>query len=184
MLVLVTVGMTFLVGGCGSKRGVAPPEVVPFVDLNRYAGTWYEISRYPNRFQEGCVATSATYTVRKDGGIDVLNQCRKKTLGGEISSIRGRAWVVDDKTNAKLKVSFFWPFTGPYWIIDLGEEYEYAVVGHPRRKYLWILSRTPVMDEKTYEGILNRLKENSYDTADLIRTLQPDGGPSGNGENR
>jgi len=154
------------------KKGLPPLEVVTFVDLTRYAGKWYEISRYPNRFQQGCVGTTATYTTRKDGKIDVLNQCRKGTLDGVISSIKGKAWVVDNKTNAKLKVSFFWFFSGHYWIIDLGENYDYAVVGHPDRKYLWILSRSPKMDEETYGHILQKLKFQFYDTGKLIKTLQ------------
>jgi apolipoprotein D and lipocalin family protein len=99
----------------------------------------------------------------------VLNQCRKGP-GGEISSAKGKARVVDTETNAKLKVSFFWPFSGDYWIIDLGEKYDYAVIGHPTRKYLWILSRTPQMDENLYRQILLRLAKQSYDTGKLIRT--------------
>jgi apolipoprotein D and lipocalin family protein len=172
LMILLAISISFLACNSGIKKGLPPQKVVTFVDLNRYTGTWYEISRYPNRFQEGCVGTTATYTLRKDGRIDVLNQCRKETLDGKISSVKGTAWVVDNKTNAKLKVSFFWPFSGHYWIIDLGENYEYAVVGHPDRKYLWILSRTPKMDEKTYNHILQKLKLQFYDTDKLIRTLQ------------
>jgi apolipoprotein D and lipocalin family protein len=172
MLILLTISITFLACNSGMMKGLPPLKVVTFVDLNRYAGTWYEIARYPNRFQKGCVGTTAIYNIRKDGRIDVLNQCRKGTLDGEISSVKGTAWVVDNKTNAKLKVSFFWPFSGHYWIIDLGENYEYAVVGHPDRKYLWILSRTPKMNEKTYDHILQNLKFQFYDIDKLIRTLQ------------
>ena len=171
MLILLTISVAFLACNSGIKKGLPPLKVVTFVDLNRYAGTWYEISRYPNRFQEGCVGTTATYTIRQDGKIDVLNQCRKGTLDGKISSVKGTAWVVDNKTNAKLKVSFFWPFSGHYWIIDLGENYDYAIVGHPDRKYLWILSRSPRMDEKIYNLILEKLKLQFYDTSKLVKTL-------------
>jgi apolipoprotein D and lipocalin family protein len=162
----------FLSTNCtyGRKEGVPPLEVVPHVNLERYTGTWFEIARFPHRFQEGCVASSATYTFRSDGKIEVLNQCRKGSPDGEISSARGKAWVVDKETNAKLKVSFFWPFSGDYWIIDLGEDYEYAVVGHPNRKYLWILSRTPQMEELLYQRILERLRHQSYDLSKLIYT--------------
>ncbi len=172
MLILLIVSTSFLACTSGMKKASLPLKVVTFVDLNRYAGTWYEIARFPNLFQKGCVGTTATYTLRKDGKIDVLNQCRKGTLDGEISSVKGTAWVVDNKTNAKLKVSFFWPFSGHYWIIELGEDYEYAVVGHPNRKYLWILSRSPRMDEKIYNLILEKLKLQFYDTNKLIKTLQ------------
>ena len=89
--------------------------------------------------------------------------------------MRGKAKVVDPVTNAKLKVTFFWPFYGDYWIIDLGEKYEYAVVGHPTRKYLWVLSRTPEMEESVYRGILERSEKQGYDTGRLMRTPQPGG---------
>jgi apolipoprotein D and lipocalin family protein len=145
------------------------------VDLGRYTGTWFEISAIPQRFQKGCVATSATYTLRPDGQIDVLNRCRKEKLDGPEKSARGKAWVVDPRTNAKLKVSFFWPFRGDYWIIDLDPEYRFAVVGHPDRTYCWILARERHMDEATYEGILERLRGQGYDTGRLVRTLQPAG---------
>jgi len=157
---------------CTFKRKdlLSPLQVVPRVDLERYTGSWFEIARFPHRFQEGCVASSATYTLRSDGTIEVLNQCRKGSPDGEISSTRGKAWVVDKETNAKLKVSFFWPFSGDYWIIDLGENYDYVVVGHPNRKYLWILSRTPQMEGSLYQRILERLRNQSYDLSKLIYT--------------
>ncbi|HET9250888.1 MAG TPA: lipocalin family protein [Candidatus Eisenbacteria bacterium] len=147
-------------------------QTVRSVDLSRYVGTWYEIASYPQRFQKGCTGTTATYTLRADGKIDVLNRCARDSLNGRVTVARGQAKVVDESTNAKLKVTFFWPFWGDYWIIDLGRDYEYAVVGHPSRKYLWILSRAPVMDATLYEGILVRLRGQGYDTTRLVRTLQ------------
>jgi apolipoprotein D and lipocalin family protein len=161
-------------GGClSSARQASPPlSVVPCVDLERYAGVWYEIARYPHRFQEGCVGSRATYALRDDGKISVLNECYEESFSGKLRTAQGKAWVVDKETNAKLKVSFFWPFSGDYWIIDLGEDYEYAVVGHPTRKYLWILSRTKEMEESLYREILVRLREKGYDTSKLIRTPQ------------
>lgn len=147
-------------------------EVVPHVDIDRYTGTWYEIARYPHKFQKGCTGSRATYTLRDDGKLSVLNECYEESDKGKLRSAKGKAWIVDTNTNAKLKVSFFWPFSGDYWIIDLGRNYEYAVIGHPARKYLWILSRTQVMDESVYEGILKRLKEQHYDSSRLIRTQQ------------
>jgi len=147
-------------------------QVVPYVDLNRYTGTWYEIARYPHKFQEGCFGSRATYTLRDDGKLSVLNECYEESDISKLRSAKGKAWIVDTNTNAKLKVSFFWPFSGHYWIIGLGKEYEYAVIGHPRRNYLWILSRTEVIDEQVYEGILNRLKDQHYDISRLIRTQQ------------
>jgi len=154
------------------KEQQAGLQVISHVDINRYTGTWYEIARYPNRFQEGCVGTTARYTLRDDGKIDVLNQCRENTLNGKLLSAKGTAKVVDEKTNAKLKVTFFWPFYGHYWIIDLGDNYEFSVVGHPDRKYLWILSRTPEMEEALYNQILGRIKQQGYDVSKLIKTPQ------------
>jgi len=139
------------------------------VDLNRYMGKWYEIARFPNRFQRDCASdTSAEYKVRGDGKVEVINSCREKN--GRVKSVSGTAKVVDSTTNAKLKVTFFWPFYGDYWIIALGENYEYAVVGEPSRKYLWILSRTPTLDDATYRRVLERVKAVGYDTAKLQKT--------------
>jgi apolipoprotein D and lipocalin family protein len=153
---------------------IPPVETVRHVDLNRYMGKWYEIAAYPMRFQKGCVASAANYTLQKNGEVEVVNQCRNETLNGKLREAKGKAWVVDPKTNAKLKVRFFWPFSGDYWIIDLGADYEFAVVGHPKRSYLWILNRTPKMDSVKYDGILERLKQQHYDVTRLCKTLQAD----------
>jgi apolipoprotein D and lipocalin family protein len=150
-----------------------PLQTVSYVDLNRYMGTWYEIASFPQWFQKGCVASTATYTLRNDGDVDVLNQCREKALDGKPKDAKGKAWVVDPKSNAKLKVRFFWPFSGDYWIIDLSPDYQYAVVGHPKRNYLWILSRSRRLDPAIYDGIIERLKNQHYDVNRLNKTLQP-----------
>ena len=171
-----TFGMLLILLGFGFARAgeeIKPLEVVPYVDLGRYIGTWYEIATIPQRFQKDCVGVTATYTLRDDGAIAVLNKCRKKTLDGELKEVNGKAWVVDKKTNAKLKVRFFWPFKGDYWIIELDADYQYAVVGHPGRKYLWILSRSPQMDESLYQDLLQRIVNKGYDLARIKRTLQP-----------
>ncbi len=128
-------------------RHLPPLTTVPRVDLNRHLGKWYEISGFPAWFQRDCTGTTATYGLRDDGRIDVLNRCRKHTLDGPEDVSHGQARVVDRATNAKLEVSFFRPFWGPYWVIVLDSDYQYAVVGHPNRDYLWILSRTPQMAE-------------------------------------
>lgn len=150
-----------------------PLEVVPHVDLQRYLGTWYEIATIPQRFQKGCVGVSAHYSLRRDGDIDVVNVCRKETLDGKERSVRGKAWIVDKTTNAKLKVRFFWPFSGAYWIIALDKDYQWAVVGHPNRNYLWILSRTPQMDGALYDDLLKRIAAKGYDPSKIKKTLQP-----------
>ena len=148
-------------------------NVVESVDLQRYLGNWYEIASYPAWFQKGCTGSTAEYTLMPDGRIQVINRCRKKSLDGPLKESKGKAEVVDLATNAKLKVWFFWPFKGNYWIIELDDDYRWAVVGEPGRKYLWILSRTPVMDETVYEGILSRLPQKGYDPGRLQLTPQP-----------
>lgn len=127
----------------------------------------------PQRFQRGCVGVTARYSLRTDGDIDVVNVCRKDTLDGKERSVRGKAWIVDKATNAKLKVRFFWSFTGAYWIIDLDRDYQWAVVGHPDRTYYWILSRTPQMDPVLYDELIRRAAAKGYDTGKIKKTLQP-----------
>jgi apolipoprotein D and lipocalin family protein len=156
-----------------ARAETEPLEVVSHVDLQRYLGTWYEIATIPQRFQKGCVGVTAHYTLRPDDAIDVTNVCRKESLDGKVRSVRGRAWVVDKATNAKLKVRFFWPFAGDYWIIELDPDYRWAVVGHPGRHYYWILSRTPQMDPAIYEELLRRAAAKGYDTSRIKKTLQP-----------
>jgi len=172
---LIFVVFSCLACASATKHSIPPLQVVPHVDLERYTGTWYEIASFPQRFEKGCVAARATYTLLPDGKIGVLNECRKGSFDGKLSSAKGKAWVVDKDTNAKLKVSFFWPFSGDYWIIALGEDYEYAVVGHPSRKYLWILSRTPEMNEALYDQILEELRGQFYETSKLVKTPQASG---------
>ena len=147
-------------------------ETVAFVDLSRYVGQWYEIGRLPNRFQKKCAGSvTANYTLRSDGDIKVVNRCRKQS--GEFTTATGKAKIVDSQTNAKLKVTFFWAFYGKYWILDLGPDYDYAVVGEPGRDYLWILSRTPTMDEDLYQHLVAKARARGFDTSRLIRTVQP-----------
>jgi apolipoprotein D and lipocalin family protein len=145
-------------------------EVVPHVDIEKYLGRWYEIAHLPAKFQEGCSETTATYALLEDGRISVLNECKRN---GKVKKAKGKAKIVDISTGAKLKVTFFWPFYGDYWIIKLGNNYEYSVVGTPDRKYLWILSRTPQIDDKLYSELKEFAKSNGFDTTRLMKTSQP-----------
>jgi apolipoprotein D and lipocalin family protein len=159
-----------LLSSCvSSQHGSQPPplQTVSHVDLDRYIGLWYEIGRYPNSFQKGCKDSTAVYTLRPDGKIDVVNSCRNEQ-DGRLREAKGRAWVVDTNNNARLKVSFFWPFRGDYWIIDLGRDYEYAVVGTPNRKYLWILSRTPEMHPDILEKIVQNVEKQGFVRSNLL----------------
>lgn len=144
-------------------------KTVSTVDLEKYSGTWYEIASFPQRFQKGCECTTANYTPTDKGYIIVENRCKKN---GKESSIKGKAFVNEDSGNAKLKVQFFWPFKGKYWIIDLADDYSYAVVSHPNKNYLWILSRKPTLNEDVYKGIINRLLEKGFDLRQLKLTKQ------------
>lgn len=155
--------------GCSNHP---PLAVVDHVDLPRYMGRWYEIAKYPTRFEKGCHGATADYTLRPDGKVDVVNRCRKGSMTGEEEVAKGVARSVDSKTNAKLKVWFQWPFEGNYWVIDLDPDYRWAVVGEPSRKYLWILSRTPHMRSADYDGILSRLPSKEYDPARLEKMAQ------------
>jgi apolipoprotein D and lipocalin family protein len=156
-------------------EGNAPPPVVQSVDLERYAGRWFEIARYDVSFQRGCEGVTAQYRPLEDGEIEVINACRKGGLDGETDTITGRARVVDGSNGAKLKVSFFGPFfLGDYWVIDLAEDYDWAVVSEPRGRFLWILSRTPQMDEAILADRLTWLAAQGFDTGALIFTQQWD----------
>lgn len=144
-------------------------NVVSYVDLDRYIGVWYEVARYPNSFQKYCTRSKATYTLSEDGNIDVLNECY--TVHGKNKSAHGKAWVVDKDTNAKLKVSFFWPFSGDYWILFLEPNYEYVVVGDAKKEYLWVLSRSPSIEMNLYQNtILKIIEEKGYDRNRVVFT--------------
>ncbi len=147
--------------------------VVESVDLERYTGLWYEIASLPNSFQKRCVATTATYELREDGRLGVLNACRKNGLDSPVETTEGVARVVDESTSAKLKVRFFWPLNVSYWIIDLCPDYSWAVVAHPSRRYMWVIAREPTLDGSLYDAILDRARAQGIDTSKLRRTLQP-----------
>ena len=174
LMTVAVAGVIFMVslGSASAESTTRPPlRTVDTLDISRYSGTWYEIARYSNRFQRDCHSdTTAVYTLRKDGKVQVVNSCRQKD--GKTKTARGTAKIADKTTNAKLRVTFFWPFYGDYWVIGLDSDYRYAIVGEPKRKYLWILSRTPEMDEATYHAIVEQIREAGYDPDKLIKTHQ------------
>ena len=161
-------------------NGLSPDgQTVGFVDIGRYMGLWYEAASIPVRFQRDCVATTAKYSLLDNGQVEVLNSCRKATLDGELKEAKGRGRVVEKETNSKLEVSFVGPFPGDtwffwadYWIVELGKDYEYAVVGSPTKKYLWVLSREKEMNSALLEQILQRRADEGYDITAVKRTLQ------------
>jgi len=149
-----------------------PLETVPYVDLQKYMGKWYEIAAFPQKFQKGCHCTTAEYVMTDKGYVRVINTCRKDSPDGKMNMAKGKAFIVEGSNNAKLRVQFFWPFRGDYWIIDLAEDYSYAVVGAPDRKYLWILSRTPTMDPGLYQNIIDRIAKKEFDVGKLVKSDQ------------
>jgi apolipoprotein D and lipocalin family protein len=140
------------------------------VDINRYLGTWYEIARYEHFFEKDCKNVSANYSMLDEQTIKVVNRCTNM-LTNEKKEAIGRAYATDD-TNSKLKVSFFRPFYGDYWVMILDDNYDYVVVGTPSREYLWILARKPILDEKIKNEILQKLPTLGFDASKLIWTIQ------------
>ncbi len=148
-------------------------ETVSKVELKKYVGTWYEIARLPQFFQKNCTKSQATYSLRSDGDIKVINQCLHAETG-EVRKAEGRAWVTNPPANSKLKVQFFlarWrlPFlSGNYWIAELAEDYSYAVIGDPSLEYFWILSRDESMNCQLYDEIIHRFEGKGYDLRDIV----------------
>lgn len=167
---LLALGATYLI--MTRTRTYAPLATVPTVNLQQYAGKWYEIAALPQRFQKDCTCTTAEYTVNPQGYVEVFNACRKNKPTGKIKSIKGKAVPVAGSQNSKLKVQFFWPFTGDYWILELADDYSYAVVGTPDRESLWILSRTPVMPPDIYQRLVQSAASKGFNVNQLRKTNQ------------
>ena len=162
---LIALFCTFL-AGCGGNY--PPLDTVESVDLERYAGTWYEIARLPNSFQKDCWNSTAEYQIIDSETIRVINRCEEDSVGGEIDDVTGKAWVVEGSGNAKLKVSFFWPFKGDYWILLLDDDYRWVAVGTPSREYLWIMAREPYPSYLPLDWIKQELRKKGFDVTKLI----------------
>lgn len=162
--------LALTLGGCNSEPA-KPMVTVSSVDLQRYLGSWYEIAMLPNRFQAMCASdTQAQY--RQDGDrIQVRNRCRK--ADGSVEEAIGQAKVVEGSGNAKLRVSFFWPFYGNYWVLALDDNYQWVLVGEPGREYGWVLARSPGMDEPTLTRVLDKAASLGYNRSAFQRTPQP-----------
>jgi apolipoprotein D and lipocalin family protein len=171
-IIFLTIILAFTIMAQKSKE----PETVSKVDLKKYAGLWYEIAKIPNNFQDQCVGnTTAEYMLQEDGRIKVINSCLDED--GEIDKADGIAKVVDKKTNSKLEVSFvsflgIRPFWGDYWIIGLDDNYEYAVVGSPDRKYGWILARQKELPKEQLDEAYEILRKQGYDISRFEMTKQ------------
>jgi len=156
---------------CGGPR--MNPSTIDSVDLNRYMGLWYEIARFPHSFEKGLVCVTATYIKNADGTVQVINRGHRESDRKKIKEARAKAWVPDPAFPGKLKVQFFWPIKGDYWIIELDQKaYQYAVVAGPSPDYLWILSRTKTIDENLYKKLVDGARQKGFDTDRLIRVDQ------------
>ena len=149
----------------------AVPQPAKPVALNSYLGRWYEIARYEQGFQKDCDGVTADYALRDDGKLSVINTCRKPD--GKIKQATGKAKVVDTATGAKLKVSFFGPFYGDYWVLDHANDYSWSIVGEGSGRYLWLLSREAQPSQANVDALIARAKALGYDTSMLRMTKQP-----------
>lgn len=146
--------------------------VVPAVDLQKYKGTWFEIARKPFSFESKLKCNTADYSIRTDGKIRVINQGHLIADPSKIKTAKGIALVPDKNVPAKLKVQFFWPFKGDYWIMELDKDYKYVLIGEPSLKYLWILAREKKLDKDTLDQLFKKATDSGYDLSDIIMTPQ------------
>lgn len=170
---LVAVSVVLLAMACQSSKKMSELDTstVKTLDLNRYLGQWYEIARFDHRFERGLQGITATYSLRDDGKIEVLNQGYKNGLNGKRSSAKGKAKTTDEP--GKLKVAFFLFFYGDYYVMELDDDYRWALIGSSSDKYLWVLSRTPQLKESTKKHILEKVEKRGYDLSKLIWVDQP-----------
>lgn len=166
-VLFLCLSITFIFSGCSMKPQV-PLHTVSHVSLEEYMGVWYEIARYENRFEKGCVGAQAEYCM-EETILHVTNRCFDEK-GNQIRQANGKAYALENSGNAKLKVSFFWPFYGDYWVLLLADDYRYVVVGEPKREYLWILARTQVLNEDDLSTIRTMLPSLGYDVSKLYWT--------------
>ncbi|MCU4175917.1 lipocalin family protein [Carboxylicivirga sp. N1Y90] len=164
--------MVFLFTACNGQESMIDKTVVKELDINRYLGTWYEIARYDHRFERDMVGVTANYSFRADGKLKVINSGYKGSLNGERSEAIGKAKIPNPTIPSKLKVSFFWIFYGDYFVLDLDKDYQWALIGSSSDKYLWILSRTPIIEDSLYEELLDKLVKRGYDVNQLIKVEQ------------
>ncbi len=167
LLIILTGVFLFSCGG-----NYPPLETVESVDIQKYLGKWYEIALLPNSFEEGCHCTTAEYSLIDSETIKVVNTCNEDSADGEVDKANGKAFIVEGSNNSKLKVQFFWPFKGDYWILELDKDYKYVLVGSPSREYLWILSRTPQLDDDIIDMLKSKAEEKGFDTSKMIFTDQ------------
>jgi len=171
-IMTILFSLILLTVSCKNEITGIDKTVVKSFNINKYLGTWYEIARFNHKFEQDLVGVTATYSYRRDGKIKVENSGFKGNLDGKKSYATGKAKIPDLNVPSKLKVSFFMFFYGDYLIMELDKNYKWAVVGSSSDNYLWILSRTPQIEESLYNQILLKIRERGYDTKKLIRVVQ------------
>lgn len=169
---LFAVVFQLALAGGGALAQPLAREPVRTVDLNRYLGKWYEQGRFEQSFQRGCEAVTAEYSLLSDGRIRVLNSCRQDGVDGALRTAEATARVVEGSGNAKLKVTFFWPFEGDYWVLDHAPDYSWSIVGEGSGQYLWLLTRARSLSPARYQALTRRAARFGYDTSQLRRTAQ------------
>jgi apolipoprotein D and lipocalin family protein len=174
--IVILAGLAVTVSGCAAlSRGPvgnrAVPQPAKSVEVERYLGRWYELARYEASFQRGCEAVTADYSRNADGSIRVLNACRQDGVEGKLRTATGKAKIADSQTNAKLKVSFFGPFYGDYWVLDRADDYSWSIVGEPSGRYLWILSRQATVSPERFSMLEQRVRSLGYDWS-LVRVTK------------
>lgn len=162
--------------GFGAK--LAPPKPVSYVDPKRYSGKWYQIAAIPSSYTEGYVGISVTFGKLSSNETSFTINYYEDDFKGPQKERKGTAWVIDEGTNAKVKVQVVWPFTSEYWTLYLDSDYKYSATGDPDRSALQIMSRTPTMDDKVYSEIVKRMAAQNYDISKLKKTPQKATGSS------
>ncbi len=172
---LAILASSALLAGCSAPAvdtSSALRQPAKEVDLARYVGRWHEQGRYEQSFQRNCEAVTADYAAKPDGTIEVVNTCRQGAIDGPLSQAVGRARIVEGSRNAKLKVSFFGPFEGDYWVLDRAPDYAWAIVGEGSGRYLWILTRERRISQSAYQALVQRAVRMGYDASRIRRTAQ------------
>jgi len=172
LCLLLIFSVLFVLSCANTNSQMLDKTTVKELDLNRYLGTWYEIARFPHSFEKNLVGVTATYSLREDDKIKVLNQGYKNSFDGELSVAEGKAKINNKLEPGKLKVSFFWIFYADYNVLELDENYQYVMIGSSSDKYFWILSRTPKMAPEVYEMLLEKARKRGYNLAKLEKVLQ------------
>jgi apolipoprotein D and lipocalin family protein len=171
-IIISFVALFLLMSSCKGQNTMMDKTVVKELELEKFLGKWHELYRYDHSFERGLVGVTAEYSMRKDGKIKVVNSGFKETLSGERSEAIGKAKIPNRDFPSKLKVSFFWVFYGDYFVLELDDDYQWAIVGSSSDKYLWILSRTPQIDESLKDELFQRLTQRAYDVDKLIKVEQ------------